>query len=71
LMRTVKSKLDLDDPKTWSDSFKEWHYVFIREHCDNEEHCRDCKYCKKKWFVKNSQGDYPHDPFKQKVEDEE
>ena len=71
LMRTVKSKLDLDKPKTWSDSFKEWHYMFIRKHCDHEKHCRDCKYCKKKWFVKNSQGVYPYAPFKQKVEDEE
>ena len=70
LMRTMKSKLDLDKPKTWSDSFKEWHYMFIRKHCDHEKHCRDCKYCKKEWFVK-IKGVYPYAPFKQKVEDEE
>jgi len=71
LNNTKKSKLNLGDPKTWSDSFKEWHYKFIRKHCDHEKHCRDCKYCKKEWFVKNSQGVYPYAPFKQKVEDEE
>ena len=66
LNSTKKSRLDLDSPKTWSDSFKKWHYKFIRSYCDHKEHCVDCKYCKKKWYVINSQGVYPYAPFTEK-----
>ena len=75
----MKTTLDLDNPNTWSDSFKEWHYNFIKKQqkwvgLDSqnsitfvEQHCNDCRFCKKIWFVKNKQGIFPYDPFKQKV----
>ena len=66
LMRTKKSGLDLDSPKTWSDSFKKWHYKFIRSWCDHKKHCMDCKYCKKEWFVESSPKVYPYAPFTKK-----
>ena len=47
----IDACFDLDNPKTWSDSFKEWHVEFVRKSCHVEKHCKDCKYCKKKWYT--------------------
>ena len=47
----IDACFDLDNPKTWSDSFKEWHVEFVRKSCHVEKHCKDCKYCKKKWYA--------------------
>ena len=45
-----QSNFRLNNPKIWTDSFKEWHRDFIEKHCDVEQHCQDCKYCKEEWY---------------------